>query len=189
MCGRIYVINDPLCQRVNQQLALEFFAASNANLSPGQVVSTVTCDGSGYRQLDALWGIKPGWAKRLIINAQAETVAEKPTFGQAFISRRCLIPCCGWFEWREEAGTKKKYLFSHFDNAPLYMAGIWFPGDKPRLVTLTTSANEKCSAYHRRMPALILPENIDYWFRSPPAQLAPVLAPVSQDLISVHPAC
>ena len=188
MCGRINVIDDPLCRLVCEQLGIPFSTPTNNNLSPGQVVSTVIGVETGYRQLDLNWGIKPVWSKRMIINAQSETVADKPTFRQAFKSHRCVIPCSGWYEWREEAGTKKKYLFSHADKQPLYMAGIWYEGETPQLVTLTTSPNPKCAEYHARMPALILLENIDYWFQSQPEQLQPVLMPVSPEMINVQAA-
>ena len=186
MCGRINVIEDPLCRLVSEQLGIQFSAPTNSNLCPGQSVSTIVGDGASYRQINLNWGIKPNWSRRLIINAQSETVAQKPTFRQAFKSHRCLIPCSGWYEWREEAGKKVKYLFSQTECKPLYMAGIWFEAETPQLVTLTTSPNKKCAEYHKRMPALVLPENIDYWFQSPPDQLGPVLMPVSPDLISVN---
>ncbi len=61
--------------------------------------------------MDLSWGIKPSWAKRIIINAQAETVSIKPTFTHSFEKHRVIVPCSGWYEWREEQGKKVKYLF------------------------------------------------------------------------------
>jgi putative SOS response-associated peptidase YedK len=77
----------------------------------------------------------------MLINAQSETVASKKTFASAFAHNRCLVPCSGWFEWRDEGNAKKqKYLFSYEDNEPAYMAGIlYLCDDAMQLVTLTTA--------------------------------------------------
>ena len=125
-------------------------------------------------------------SKKLIINAQAETVATKPTFKQSFQRQRCLVPCNGWFEWRKEEGKKVKYYFDHVDKQPLYMAGILFKHEVTELITLTTAPNETCGHYHKRMPALILPENTEYWSNSPAEQLAPLMHCVDDNQIKVQ---
>jgi putative SOS response-associated peptidase YedK len=76
-----------------------------------------------YQQLNAEWGLKPNWSKRLLINTQSETVLTKPTFKDAIINHRCLIPCFGWYEWRTEHGKKQKYLFSNSSSEPFLIAG------------------------------------------------------------------
>jgi putative SOS response-associated peptidase YedK len=179
------VINDPLCQIVSETLGIKFKAESNSDLCPSQTVSTIIADNGHYQQLDTRWGIQPDWSKRLIINAQSETVAQKPTFKNVFESNRCLVPCSSWYEWRVENGNKIKYQFNFIDNQPMYMAGIWYQSDTPQLITLTTSPNEKCQQYHKRMPVIIMPENIDYWFNSTTEQLHPLMHAVSSDLIDV----
>lgn len=185
MCGRMNVINDPLCQIVSDTLGIKFWADANDDLCPSQKTSTITTINGFYQQQDTNWGIQPSWSKRLLINAQSETVAEKPTFKYAFNNSRCLVPCSGWYEWRIEGDKKVKYLFTLADNQPIYMAGITYQSEFPQLVTLTTSPNEKCKLYHKRMPVLILPENINYWFNAATEHLPPVMQAVHNDMINV----
>lgn len=185
MCGRMNVINDPLCQIVSDTLGIKFWADSNHDLCPSQKTATITAINGIYQQQDANWGIQSSWSKRLLINAQSETVAEKPTFKHEFNHNRCLVPCSGLSEWRVEEGRKVKYLFSHVDNQPIYMAGIAYQSETPQLVTLTTSPNERCKLYHKRMPVLILPENIHYWFNSASEYLSPLMQAVNSELINV----
>jgi len=125
-------------------------------------------------QLDTTWGIKPQWSKKLLINAQSETVAVKPTFRRAFADNRCVVPCSGWYEWSSVAGEgKQKYLFDNVDSSPLYMAGIFYPqaGASSELVTLTTKPDELCAQYHHRMPLLIPEKAVEDWLRLPVEEL------------------
>jgi len=130
------------------------------------------------QQLNTTWGIKPTWSKKLLINAQSESVATKPTFKHAFANNRCVVPCSGWYEWSSMAGTAKhKYLFGNENGAPLYMAGIYYPRLEapPELVTLTAEATEICAQYHRRMPFLISENAVEDWLSSPVPNLGALL--------------
>jgi len=184
MCGR-FSVDKALTPIVSELFNTHYSVETNTNLCPSQSVATIINSGSNYQQLNALWGIKPNWSKKLIINAQAETVANKPTFRQAFQSQRCLVPCNGWFEWRTEEGKKVKYLFEHANKMPLYMAGILFQREHTELVTLTTKPNNKCGQYHKRMPVLILPEDKEDWFNLPVPKIEPLLKHVDDKLINV----
>ena len=126
--------------------------------------------------------------KNLIINAQAETVAGKPTFKQAFSSQRCIVPCTGWYEWRDEGGPRKQqYAFSHKDGIPFLMAGIWFDqANHAELVTLTTKPLDRCAEIHHRMPLLIDPEHVELWLNGPTAELAPIMTTNCEDHIAIR---
>lgn len=189
MCGRMN-IDAKLCPIISEFFGINFSTPTNDNLSPGQTVSTIINPNCGYQQLDTLWGIKPEWSKRLLINAQSETVITKPTFSDAIRTHRCLIPCNGWYEWRTENGKKKKYLFSNSNDEPFLMAGIWYQtvNETPQLVTLTTSPNEKCAEYHKRMPVIVLPENVEYWLQSSVEQLVPVFEAIDESIIDIKAA-
>lgn len=191
MCGR-FVIDAVLSRRVSARLGIAFAAPANADVCPTQTVATLADPGNGLRQLDMLWGIRPEWAKRPLINARVETAAEKHTFAASFARRRCLVPCSGWYEWRDEGGpVKQKYLFSHVAGEPLYMAGLWFragPGQSaPGMVILTIHPNPRCGQYHDRMPLLVPPDAIDYWLHAAAAQLDPLLVPPPEEAIVVSP--
>jgi len=187
MCGRINVIEDPLARVVSEILGIHFAVKTNTDLRPTQAVEVVAESGDRHlQQMSTTWGIQPQWAKRLLTNAQAETVHQKPTFKKAFAERRCLVPCSGWYEWRDEGGARKqKYLFEHADGAPLFMGAIWYPAEQPQIVTLTTAPNTKCAEYHSRMPVLIEPEQIDFWFGSTSDEVQPLLQAINGDKVRV----
>ncbi|MBY8032563.1 SOS response-associated peptidase [Vibrio fluvialis] len=185
MCGRLNVIDDPLCRIVCEKLGINFKTTTNTDLRPTQDVSAVGVQNGELVQRDLPWGIKPEWAKRLIINAQAETVAVKPTFANAFEFNRVIVPCSGWYEWREEHGKKVKYLFSQGEKKVLYMAGIALESGS-KLVTLTTKPNEQCSEYHHRMPLLIPDDAVMTWVAGNPEQVFPLLNNEYQDELRIN---
>jgi putative SOS response-associated peptidase YedK len=160
MCGRLNVYGEPLSKAVSSALNIGFQAITNNDLCPTQTVSTVAFS-DGVHQL-------PQWSKKLLINAQSETVAVKPTFKRAFAEKRCVVPYSDWYEWSSIAGEgKQKYLFDNPDGSPLYMAGVYYPKFEapPELVTLTTKPTELCSRYHHRMPLLIPEDAVEDWLR------------------------
>ena len=177
MCGRLNITDDPLTKMVSEALGIKFQTDTNHDLCPTQRVSTVACNGA-LHQLETTWGIKPQWSKKLLVNAQAETVATKPTFKKAFTEHRCVVPCSGWYEWSSFSGDgKKKYLFESDEDRPVYMAGIYYPilGQMPELVTLTTKPNEVCARYHHRMPLLIPEKAVEDYLRLPADMIAALL--------------
>ncbi|MGR5140414.1 SOS response-associated peptidase [Photobacterium sp. DNB23_23_1] len=164
MCGRFGVGGIKFSQMVSNELCCDFSTNENMDLRPTQAVSVVVNTDGKLQQLDTKWGIQPDWAKKIIINAQSETAAEKKTFKQAMASRRCLVPCAGWYEWRDEGGSRKqKYYFCHQEGRPIYMGGIWFPSEVPQLVTITTQPYEVCEPYHHRMPYLVSHDDAMDW--------------------------
>ena len=176
MCGRLNILANMLNNKVSDELRVRYNTTDNPDLCPSQAVATLckhvgsSANTTELQQFDMTWGIKPNWAKKLLINAQVETAMEKPTWRNAMQQRRFIVPCSGWYEWCDEGGaSKQKYLFSHSDGNPLYMAGLWFEstdGELPGLVTLTTAANEVCRPYHHRMPLLIEASDVGSWLNN-----------------------
>lgn len=119
------------------------------------------------------WGLIPNWAKdgamaAKMINARAETVAEKPAFREAFRARRCLVPADGFYEWRPEEGKKQPFRIGLKGGAAFAFAGLWESwqarqdgsgykaGDLVESVTIiTTDANRKLRPIHHRMPVIL----------------------------------
>ena len=189
MCGRINVTDNPLVQWMFDRIGIPFTTKTNTNLCPTQNVATLAYLDGSLRHLNTIWGIKGEWSKKLLINAQGETVAtNKKTFKNAFIHNRCLVPCTGWYEWRDEGGPRKqKYSFTRVDGDPFLMAGIWYEAeDLPQVVTLTINPSPRCSEIHNRMPLLIMPENIDPWFHSTPEDIQPLLKPANDEVIRIE---
>ena len=162
MCGRLNITDDPLARLVSEIVGIPFAPIVNQDLRPTQKVSVISSDLNSLSQIDLNWGIKPTWAQRVIINAQAETVFVKPTFRDAFEISRVIVPCNGWYEWVRVGKGKRKYQISDLAEMPLFMAGIALDGYK-HLVTLTVVSNEQYEKYHDRMPLLVAEDAIRTW--------------------------
>lgn len=173
------------------------------NIAPTQAVSGVYREATGGpRQLmKTRWGLVPSWAKDLsigsrMINARGETVDSKPSFRNAFASRRCLIPTDGYYEWKKVTGGKQPYLMERSGGGVLAMAGLWEENkrvaDVPiRTCTIiTTDANETTADLHHRMPVFLNPEDFDQWldpgYRDL-ASLKKLMTPADEDLLVVRP--
>jgi len=192
MCGRIDVDAEIVKAAVHGHCQIEFDVLSNHDLRPTQPVDVLVALNNSLKQQRLTWGIQPEWAKRILINAQAETVATKRTFKNAFRQHRCIVPCSGWYEWRQEEGKSKKtkYRFFHEGGDGLFMAGIYYPStdNESRLVTLTTSPTEQCRPYHDRMPLLLKPEEIHSWLAQDSGLLEPLLNTSPEIPIMIQPA-
>lgn len=160
------------------------------NICPTQpiaIVQTGVPPAQPRMLLQVQWGLLPRWAKdpamgSRMINARAETVAEKPAFRSAFRSRRCLIPTTGFYEWRKlETGQKQPYLLRAPGQDILTFAGLWeswtAPTGEERLsaTILTTAANSSVLPIHDRMPVIVSPSDFEAWL-NPPATPADVLS-------------
>ncbi|MEK6244600.1 MAG: SOS response-associated peptidase [Pseudomonadota bacterium] len=115
------------------------------------------------------WGLVPRWAKDPSIgakmnNARAETVAEKPSFRDAYRKRRCLIPASGFYEWKMENGRKQPYYIYPSSSELFAFAGLWEQWNELQTcAVITTESNEKMSAVHDRMPVILAPEDYPKW--------------------------
>ncbi len=100
------------------------------NVAPGQMVPVVVREGDRLVLTSMRWGLVPSWAKdpavgNRLINARAETIAEKPSFRRALRDRRCLIPADGFYEWKREGKAKQPFYVHRRDNRLLAFAGLW----------------------------------------------------------------
>jgi putative SOS response-associated peptidase YedK len=146
------------------------------NIAPTQYIAAIRRDDDHQPELVMLrWGLVPFWAKdpsigNRMINARAETVAEKPSFRNAYRSRRCLILADGFYEWRKEGEQKTPYLISLADGSPFAFAGLWESWNSKEsdesiesTAIITTTANEFLSKLHHRMPVVLRAENSGRW--------------------------
>ena len=143
------------------------------NVAPGQEVAVILKDDT--RKLGLLkWGLIPGWAKdpkigNRMINARAETLAEKPSFKHPLRRKRCLIVADGFYEWRKEGKQKiPMYIFLK-DQKPFVFAGLWDTWTSPEgkkvstCTIITTEPNKFMEKIHNRMPVILPKEHIDLW--------------------------
>jgi len=166
------------------------------NISPGQnipvVIDPVTRNVQLFR-----WGLIPGWAKdpRIgykMINARAETAAEKPSFRVSFQRRRCLIPADGFYEWKLENGRKYPFLFTLKDRTPFMFAGLWenWHSQEGEVINsctiITTTPNSLVAQYHDRMPVILDETSRWKWLENLPAEnLQALLVPYDTEKMAV----
>ena len=107
------------------------------------------------------WGF-PGFDKgKLLINARAESVKDRPTFADSYAERRCVLPAAGFYEWDKK---KEKVTFTVPENRILYLAGIYRPyGEEKRFVVLTREANASMAPVHDRMPLILSRAEVWPW--------------------------
>lgn len=176
MCGRFSLKTTPeiLADEFHFEELLD--AKPRYNIAPSQLMASVRLPfGSTTREGVMLrWGLIPSWAKdpaigMKLINARAETVAEKPSFRKAFRQRRCLVLADGFYEWRKDGRVKQPYYIRMKDERPFAFAGLWehwTNADGHILETcalLTTKPNELMSLIHNRMPVILNPDAYDPW--------------------------
>ena len=145
------------------------------------------------------WGLVPSWAKdpaigARMINARAETLAEKPTFRAAFKRRRCLIPADGFYEWTGDKGRKQPYYITMRTNRTFAFAGLWeywegVDGALETCTIITTEANETVAKVHERMPVIVARGDYATWLdtRIETRSLQTILTPYPADEMTLHP--
>lgn len=175
MCGRFSQAQIAELDRELFKLLRIPAAEPRYNVAPTQEAPVIRVARSGRRRLDLLrWGLIPYWAKERsignrLINARAETAAEKPAFRDPFRRRRCAVLADGFYEWKKVARTKQPFLLRRGDGRPFGLAGLWDRwrgGEEPALESftiLTTRPNELLAPIHDRMPVILPPSALDDW--------------------------
>jgi putative SOS response-associated peptidase YedK len=208
MCGRFLLTAPPeAVQRLFGFLELPNLEP-RYNVAPGQAVAAMVRDAAAERHfLWMRWGLVPSWSKgerRMapLINARAETVAEKPSFRDAFAGRRCVVFADGFYEWRQ-GGNRQPYCVRLADGAPFAFAAVWEPlaaesgggesapsGEPSRgCALITTEANEKMAEVHHRMPVILTPEEVGPWLDPATARgdLQALLKPLPDAAVTLTP--
>lgn len=216
MCGRFVSSSSPerIAAYFGADVAVETLG-ENYNVAPTNDIYGVVADADGHREVQAFqWGLIPSWAKdrkigSKMINARAETVAQKPAFKSVFKKHRCIIPMDGFYEWapgtadgpvtKSGKPAKRPHFVHRVDGEPLAVAGIWAAWrdreagpEAPWLHTasvITTSANDTMAPIHDRMP-VILPKALwEVWLdplNHNTEMLSGLLVPVRDDVITMH---
>ncbi len=200
MCGRFIIFSEAeereiqsIVEEVNRKYG-ENAMKTGSDIFPTEVSPVITSE-RGAKSISLFkWGF-PGYkGGQVIINARSESIMEKTMFREAFAAHRCLIPASAFFEWKQVDGKKKKHTVRCANSGLFYMAGIYegfidkngcpFTG----FVVITTSAGEKMSSIHDRMPVILTEQSdIDLWMDDQTkdyAKLQGLLRPVENILIS-----
>jgi len=177
MCGRFV-------QKAERKIITEEFyvrafideVLTSYNVAPGQNAGIIINRGDNV-YVQYRWGLVPSWAKdpqigNKMINARAETVAQKPSYKSAFRNRRCLVPVDGFYEWKRTGGYKIPYFIHHRSKKPFSLAGLWETWKDPEgspvstFTIITTDANAALHPIHERMPVVIPTEKRVFWLDS-----------------------
>lgn len=173
------------------------------NIAPSQSIACVRINPTSRKKecVELKWGLVPFWAKDpgigyKMINARAETVAEKPSFRKAFKQQRCLILADGFYEWKREGKAKQPYYIHMKGNRPFVFAGLWDQwkqGDDTSLEScamITTGPNQVMEPIHNRMPVILHPDDYLFWL-DPAMQnsqaLGALLKPYPGDDMEAYP--
>ena len=188
MCTRFVLLQEHLremLQRLGLGEDVEF--ASRYNIAPMTRVPAVRA--KPKREKASLrWGLVPSWAKEDVgfkmVNARAETLAEKPAFRDAFQKRRCVIPASGYYEWQTVGSAKLPWFFQMHDKRPFLFAGLWETwhgttgAPLETCSIITTTSNELASTIHNRMPVVLGTAAAEAWLdpdETESARLTPLL--------------
>ena len=203
MCGRFTLFVDPKdLMEAFPGFATPVEWTPRYNIAPSQPVAVIA--NNGKNQIEFFrWGLIPSWAKdpkigNRMINARAETVAEKPSFRAAYRRRRCLVLADGFYEWRKEPGQRAKtpmYIRLR-SGQPFAFAGLWetwrAPDDQTILSCniITTTPNALVERIHNRMPVILEPQAYDLWLdptEQSPEQLGVWLKPYPAAQMTAYP--
>ena len=183
MCGRFVIARerDDLIDIFDVEVDNLGHYSKSYNVAPTQSIPIIVereIDGMPSRELhSARWGLVPSFAKDLsgppLINARIESALEKPSFREATLHKRCVIPASGYYEWAS-VGEKKPF-FIHPEEGMLAFAGIYWwwrdpskSQDDPSRWLLTASTFTKDSAtslagIHDRNPVMLSPDSLAAW--------------------------
>jgi len=192
MCGRYVLSANPTT--VQRAFDLEDIPdlAPRYNIAPTQPIPIIT-DSAPKRLTLVQWGLVPSWSKdpsigSRMFNARCETVAEKPSFRNAFKRRRCLVPADGFYEWMKD-GSKKRPFFIHLSDRDVFaFAGLWetwqgADGTELESCTIiTTEPNALVRPLHNRMAVILHDTDYGTWLDPETPQ------PVLLDMLQPYPA-
>ncbi|WP_335947755.1 SOS response-associated peptidase [Salipiger bermudensis] len=199
MCGRyaITLAKEAMAQIFEAVPGNDLPEVPNFNVCPTNAVHTVRSS-DGTRSLSAMrWGFIPHWYKTpgdgpLLINARAETIAEKPAFRAACRERRCLIPASGFYEWTKgEDDTRLPWYIQPAEGDVLAFAGIWqdWERDGEMLRTcaiVTTAAAGEMTRIHHRVPVILAAPDWALWLGEDGRGAATLMQPAPEGTLRFH---
>ena len=199
MCGRFALTlpSDAMAALFDAAPANDLPTVPNYNICPTNCIHTVTSDDGTRRLRPMRWGFLPHWYKTtnggpLLINARAETIAEKPAFRAAVRERRCLIPVTGFYEWTKDADDKRlPWWITPAASDSMVFAGVWQDWERGEdafttCAIVTCGASDAMSAIHHRMPVILAPEDWPLWLGEAGHGAATLMRPAPDDALTFH---
>ena len=202
MCGRYTLITGANTLQTEFNLAeAPQNLAPRYNIAPTQPAAVVVIH-EGRRRLEAFhWGLIPFWAKeksigQKMINARAETLAQKPAFKNPLNRQRCLVLADGFFEWQTTPQGKQPMYIRLKNGNPFAFAGLWDQWKSPSgeiiysCAIVTTTPNELMAPIHNRMPVILPGPARQTWLEpaiQQPQNLLPLLTPYPAEEMLCYP--
>lgn len=206
MCGR-YTLTRTNLREVAELLGATVSADDAAahrpryNIAPSSPGWLVVADAGARQIVRGRWGFPVPFGPRQddpvgLINARAESIADKPTFRGALAHGRCGVVADGFFEWTGHKGHKRPLWFHPPGGDLLVFAGLWREVADPdtgeverRFAILTTDANRLVAPIHERMPAILAPGALARWLAPAPSERAAfgAFAAGLQDILAPAP--
>lgn len=199
MCGRYsFAVEDELIRERFGVTVRSAVWKARYNCAPTQDLPVISSDDPGGLTLYQ-WGLIPSWAKdpaigNRMINARAETITEKPSFRNAFRSRRCLVPADSFYEWKRDGNEKIPHRILMKDRSPFAMAGIWdqwISRDGEIIHSfsiLTTTPNDLMKEIHDRMPVILSRQDENLWLgKTSEDELLGLLKPFTAAEMTAYP--
>lgn len=194
MCGRyaLTLPHDAMAQLFDAAPSNNLPGGPRWNVCPTTQVPVVTSEAGTRRLVSMRWGLLPRWYKAptdgpLIINARAETVAEKPAFREAIRTRRCIIPASGFYEWTKASdGARLPWYFYPEQGEALAFAGLWQEWGAEGLATcaiVSCAAGPTMSRIHHREPVTLGEADWPLWLGEREGKAAPLMRPAPEGRI------
>lgn len=201
MCGRYTLHHKP--EEIEERFDVEpdlRLLAPRYNIAPSQIIPVIR-HAESKEMAGCKWGLIPFWARdpkigNNLINAKAETIAEKPSFKRAFAKRRCLIPADGFYEWQKRGKAPSQPMYIRRRDGGLFaFAGLWEEWKSPEgepietCTIITVEPNELLSKIHNRMAAILRPGDEAAWIdpKSGVDDLLQMLRPYDSDELEAIP--
>jgi putative SOS response-associated peptidase YedK len=196
MCARFSLASPGRIVDRYPQFRLRRNVERRFNVAPTQDVLAVRNDAAG--EIAALrWGLVPAWAQDAaigpkLINARAETLAERPAFSDALQHRRCVIFADGFYEWSGSKKHRRPHRFVVDGGEPFVFAGLYerwgSAADAIETCTIVTcAANALCAAVHDRMPVILGDQAIEPWLDGAAADAVATLVPFASSRMTSFP--
>lgn len=174
MCGRYAFTLPPEAIRQLFGVTGGDWIQPRFNLSPSSINPVIRMSGGARELVPMRWGLRPFWwdaakTKNQPFNAQAEDIASKPFFRDAFKHRRCVVPATAYYEWDRSAKPPKPVQLTVDGGAPFCFAGLWERWNSPdgeameTYAVVTAQPNRLASNWHNRMPVILDRSEIDGW--------------------------
>jgi len=182
--------------KVGEQKALDL--KDNYNVAPSQVMPVIVKHSPNSIEM-MKWGLIPSWSKdgkSLVINARAESVSEKPMYKKLLVTKRCIIPSTGFYEWKKTTDGKQPFYIGLKDHDFLGFAGLydkWMNQKGEEITTyaiITCQPNKIMSEIHTRMPVILEKSDEESWLdpkNVDKQKLLSLLKPFPDNLMMAYP--